>query len=137
MHFVKTLLCLATFLGFVMAQSMQIVSPPPGTSLTPGKNVTVELQAADSTSNIDFVAVVIGLQSCSSTGCYPPNVALGTILYQGPFTPPAGQLTANISVMVPSSFASGTAQLGVINFFLIGAEFETGLQYTNETVTVS
>ncbi|KAI6013240.1 hypothetical protein EDC04DRAFT_2759441 [Pisolithus marmoratus] len=135
MYFVKTLLYLATLLGFAMAQSMQILAPPAGTKLTPGNNVTVELQVSNYPENIDIVAVVIGLQSCVST-CDPPSEVMGTVLYQGSFAPP-GVLTANFSVAVPSSFASGAAQLGVINLFMVGAEYEPVVQFLNETVTVS
>lgn len=137
MHFVKTLVYLATLLGFAMAQSMQILSPPPGTTVTPGTNFTVSLQMSNYPESIDIVAIVIGLQSCSSNStCYPPNQVMGTVLYQGSFAPPF-VLSANFSVAAPTSFPSGPAQLGVINYFLVGAENENNLQFLNETLTVS
>ncbi|KAI6153001.1 hypothetical protein BKA82DRAFT_4085049 [Pisolithus tinctorius] len=127
---------LATLLGFALAQSMEILAPPAGTTLTPGNNFTVQLQMSNFPENIDVVAVVIGLQHCLGTQCDPPTEVMGSILYQGPFTPPVGQLTTNYSVAVPSSFSSGTAQLGVINFFMVGAGYMPVVQYLNETVTV-
>ncbi|KAI6107133.1 hypothetical protein EDD16DRAFT_124843 [Pisolithus croceorrhizus] len=137
MHFVKTLVYLATLLGLAKAQSMSILAPAPGTTVTPGNNFTVALQMTNYPESIDIVAIVIGLQSCSSsTSCYPASEVMGTVLYQGEFAP-TGVLAANFSVAVPSSFASGTAQLGVINYFLVGAENENNLQFLNETLTVS
>ncbi|KIN98829.1 hypothetical protein M404DRAFT_30978, partial [Pisolithus tinctorius Marx 270] len=59
MHFVKTLLYLATLLGFVMAQTMQFLSPTAGSTLAPGQNFTIELKVADSLTNFDIGAVVI------------------------------------------------------------------------------
>ncbi|KAI6002325.1 hypothetical protein F5J12DRAFT_229784 [Pisolithus orientalis] len=134
MHFVKTLLYLATLLGFVMAQTMQFLSPTAGSTLTPGQNFTIELKVADSLTNFDIGAVVIGLQSCSST-CAPPSEVMGTILYQGSF--PSGQLTANFSVMVPSSFSSGTALIGAINLYMVGLALQPSFQFFNQTVTIS
>ncbi|KAI6110438.1 hypothetical protein EDD16DRAFT_1611251 [Pisolithus croceorrhizus] len=137
MHFVKTLIYLATLLGLAMAQSMSILSPAPGTTVTPGTNFTVSLQMSNSSESIDVVAIVIGLQSCSSsTTCYPVNEGIGTLLYEGKFAP-TGVLAANFSFAVPLSFASGTAQLGVINYFLVGSENENNLQFLNETLTVA
>lgn len=134
MQFVKTLIYLATLLGFVMAQSMQILSPPAGTSLTPGNNFTVALQMSNFPENIDIVAVVIGLQSCA-TACSLYEY-MGSVLYQGSFAP-SGVLAANFSVAVPSSFSSGAAILGVDTLYMIGAEYQPDLQYVNQNVTVS
>ncbi|KAI5993216.1 hypothetical protein EDD15DRAFT_2266867 [Pisolithus albus] len=134
MHFVKTLFYLATLLGFVMAQSMQILEPPAGASLTPGNNFTVALQVSNFPENIDIVAIVIGLQSCPM----PCSLYLfmGSVLYQGSFAP-SGVLAANFSVAVPSSFSSGAAVLAVDGLYLMGAEYQPELQYVYQNVTVS
>ena len=70
------------------------------------------------------VAIVIGLQSCSSGPCMPPSSIMGTILYNGPFTPvyhePYLAPYQNFTVEVPSSFETGTALIGVVHVTLIG-----------------
>ncbi|KAI6110439.1 hypothetical protein EDD16DRAFT_1897943 [Pisolithus croceorrhizus] len=133
MHFVKTLLYLATLLGFAMAQSMEILEPPAGATLTPGSNFTFALKMSDFPEQIDIVAVVIGLQSCTpSCSLYE---YMGSVLYRGPYTPSAEY--ANFSVAVPSSFSSGAAILAADTLYLIGDEYEPVLEYVNENVTIS
>jgi hypothetical protein len=45
---------------------------------------------------------------------------MGSILYQGPYTPQPGNYYANYTVTVPQSFIAGPASLNVINFFMVG-----------------
>ncbi|KAI6104424.1 hypothetical protein F5141DRAFT_613565 [Pisolithus sp. B1] len=134
MHFVKTLLYLATLLGFAMAQSVSILAPPAGAMLTPGSNFTVALKMSDFPENIDIVAVAIGLQSCTPA-CYLYEY-MGSVLYQGSYAPP-GVLSANFTVTVPSSFQSGVAVLAANTLYLIGDEFQPQQDYVNQNVTVS
>ncbi|KAG9310839.1 hypothetical protein JVU11DRAFT_8692 [Chiua virens] len=86
--------------------------------------------------NIDVVAVVVGLAPCYGGECYPASSYMGNILYQGPYTPQAGNYYANYTVTVPESFSAGSASLNVINFFMVGAEYEPIVDYLNEDVTV-
>ncbi|KAI6107126.1 hypothetical protein EDD16DRAFT_1869584 [Pisolithus croceorrhizus] len=134
MHFVKTLFHLATLLGLAMAQSVSILAPPAGTTLTPGGNFTVALQMSDSLDNVDTVAVVIGLQSC--TPACSLYEYMGSVLYQGPYAPP-GVAAANFTVTVPSSFQSGAAILAADTLYLIGDEYQPVQDYVNQNVTVS
>ncbi|KAL4070078.1 hypothetical protein V8B97DRAFT_2007698 [Scleroderma yunnanense] len=136
MFFVKTLLYLTTLFTFVFAQTAQILAPPPGTTLTAGTNFTVEIGMGSYPENIDVVAIVIGLMHCNGT-CTPPNQFMGSILYQGPYTPASGTLSANYTVTVPSGFQSGTAQLGLIDFFMVGASYVPVFYFANETVTIA
>ncbi|KAI6134384.1 hypothetical protein EDD17DRAFT_867632 [Pisolithus thermaeus] len=134
MHFVKTLLYLSALLGFAMAQSVEWLAPPAGTTLTPGSNVTVALQMSGYSGNIDMVAVAIGLQSCTPACDLFPF--LGSVLYQGSYAPP-GVLAANFTVTVPNSFSSGAAILSADALYLVGIEFEPVQDYVYQNVTVS
>ena len=70
--------------------------------------------------NIDVVAIVIGLEPCLGGTCYPASSFMGSILYQGPYTPQPGNYYANYTVTVPEGFIAGPASLNVINFFMVG-----------------
>lgn len=68
------------------------------------------------------VSVVIGLQSCPTFPCAPPDGILGNILFYGPYTPnlngsPPSQ---NFTVTIPAQMPKGRAQLGVAHLALIG-----------------
>ncbi|KIM66457.1 hypothetical protein SCLCIDRAFT_110307 [Scleroderma citrinum Foug A] len=136
MFFVKALVYLTTWLTLVFAQSAQLLAPPAGTTLKAGSNFTVQVEMGGYPENIDTVAIVIGLMHCTGT-CSPPSQFMGSILYQGPYTPVSGQYYANYSVAVPSGFQSGTASLNVIDFFMVGASYVPVIDYLNVTVTVS
>jgi len=45
---------------------------------------------------------------------------MGSILYQGPYTPYPGTYYANYTVTVPEFFPAGKASLNAINFFMVG-----------------
>ncbi|KIK81054.1 hypothetical protein PAXRUDRAFT_205440 [Paxillus rubicundulus Ve08.2h10] len=91
--------------------------------------------------NFDEISVAIGLQSCPDGSCNPTNEYLGTILYQGPYTPqPSGvgtNLFQNFTVTIPSSTPSGQAILGVANFYLDGTGYTPNLNVVNETLTIA
>ncbi|KAG6333795.1 hypothetical protein ID866_5290 [Astraeus odoratus] len=132
----SVLIALACLFAVALAQSTQLLAPPAGTTVNPGNNFTVRVGMGGYPENIDVVSIVIGLQHCYGT-CSPPNQFMGSILYQGPYTPQSGQYYADYSVMVPEGFPTGQASLGVINFFMVGAEYEPIFDFLNETLTVA
>ncbi|KIJ16664.1 hypothetical protein PAXINDRAFT_56670, partial [Paxillus involutus ATCC 200175] len=99
-----------------------ITAPAAGSTVTAGSEITVQVTVPDSLINFDEISVAIGLQSCPDGSCNPTDEYLGTILYQGPYTPQASgvgtNLFQNFTVTIPSSTSSGQAILGVANFYL-------------------
>ncbi|KAF9219889.1 hypothetical protein BS17DRAFT_371351 [Gyrodon lividus] len=136
MYFFKAALSLALLTGSAVAQSTQLTLPAPGSTLTTGSSVTVQVGMGGYPENIDVVAIVIGLLPCYGGQCSPPNEFMGTILYQGPYNPVSGYYE-NYTVTIPQSFPAGKASLNVINFFMVGASYMPVIDYLNETVYVS
>ncbi|KAF8416280.1 hypothetical protein L210DRAFT_3511863 [Boletus edulis BED1] len=135
MQLFKAALSLALLASSVLAQSTQLLYPPPGSTLTGGSSITVQVGMGGFPENIDNVALVIGLAQCYGGECYPASSYVGNVLYQGVYTPITGQNYANYTVEVPQTF-TGNASLNVINLFLVGAEYEPIVDYLNENVTV-
>ncbi|KIJ57619.1 hypothetical protein HYDPIDRAFT_34936 [Hydnomerulius pinastri MD-312] len=123
--------------GSAFAQSTQLTLPAPGSTLTAGSEVTVQVGMGGYPENIDVVSIVIGLMPCYGGQCYGPNEFLGSILYQGPYNPVSGNYFENYTVTVPEGFPAGEATLGVINFFMVGASYEPVFDFLNETVYVT
>ncbi|KAG8215383.1 hypothetical protein J3R82DRAFT_8983 [Butyriboletus roseoflavus] len=136
MHFFKSALSLALLAGSALAQGTLLTLPPPGSTLTAGSEFTVQVYMGGYPENIDVVAIVIGLMPCYGGSCFPASSFMGTILYQGPYTPAFGDVYANYTITVPQSFSTGEASLNVINFFMVGASYEPVVDYLNENVTV-
>ncbi|KAF9231444.1 hypothetical protein BU15DRAFT_82396 [Melanogaster broomeanus] len=116
MYFLEATLSLALLVGSALAQSTQLTLPAPGSTLTAGENVTVQVGMGGYPQNIDVVAIVIGLMPCYGGVCTPPNQFMGSILYQGPYNPAPGNYYQNYTVTVPPGFPVGDASLNVINF---------------------
>ncbi|KAH0834196.1 hypothetical protein J3R83DRAFT_11508 [Lanmaoa asiatica] len=95
MHFIKAALSLAFLAGSALAQSTQLTLPPPGSTLTAGSEILVQVGMGGYPENIDVVAIVIGLMPCYGGECFPASSFMGDILYQGPYTPPSGGYYAN------------------------------------------
>lgn len=70
------------------------------------------------------MAVAIGIASCSSGSCHPADELMGSILYNGQFHPVYHESSQppyqNFTVIIPSSLASGEAQINVAHATLIG-----------------
>jgi len=70
------------------------------------------------------MAVAIGISSCGPRGCQPASNVMGTILYNGPFSPQFHETGPppyqNFSVTVPADFTKGEAQINVAHATLIG-----------------
>ncbi|KAF8834789.1 hypothetical protein BDN67DRAFT_975749 [Paxillus ammoniavirescens] len=135
-----TLLSTALFASAAFGQTY-ITAPAAGSTVTAGSEITVQVTVPDSLINFDEISVAIGLQSCPDGSCNPTEEYLGTILYQGPYTPqPSGvgtNLFQNFTVTIPSSTSSGQAILGVANFYLDGTGYTPNLNVVNETLTIA
>ncbi|OCH88448.1 hypothetical protein OBBRIDRAFT_795216 [Obba rivulosa] len=134
----------------VFAQSIQIGAPVEFSSITPGTNITVEVDRPDTLTGSQEVAIVIALNSCVGPGldgsCASFDVTqdLGTVLYSGPYDPefhdvpglPNKPPYQNFSVQVPSSLPQGEAALTVSHFSLIGLGPFPNLEVKNITLNV-
>ncbi|KAJ7434501.1 hypothetical protein B0H11DRAFT_2040660 [Mycena galericulata] len=129
------------------AQSCDIGAPADGATVTPGTNITVEVDRPDTLTGSTEVAVVIGFLSCGgfyAQNCPPPSEILGEILYLGPYDPefqygpglPNKPPYQNFTVAIPASAPTGPAQISVIHFSLVGASLGPYLQCLNVTVNV-
>ncbi|KAF9219856.1 hypothetical protein BS17DRAFT_740041 [Gyrodon lividus] len=140
MHLLETAFFLIVLTASVLGQSIQISSPAPGTTVTPGANITVQVGYPVFVGIVDRVSVVVGFQSCSSSlGCPAPadGVGLGSVLEQvsyNPLTDTTGNLYQDINVTVPALAAPGQVNLGVVGFFVSGASYVPGLDYANVTL---
>ncbi|KAM6493943.1 hypothetical protein JOM56_010304 [Amanita muscaria] len=121
------LVVLFFFTTIASAQSVEIDYPQNGACVPAGQNLTVQVVRPDTLTGSQEVAVVIGLTSCTSRPCLPPDSVMGAILYNGPYNPqfqkpnlPPFQPYQNFSVAIPASWTKGAAQLNVAHFTLIG-----------------
>lgn len=77
------------------------------------------------------VGMVIGLLQCQQDPCPPPNAQLGSIVFNGQFSPQLhsdkpGEPYQNFTITVPaflSNFGTTKAQLATAHFHLIGVMF--------------
>ncbi|KAF9218253.1 hypothetical protein BS17DRAFT_791872 [Gyrodon lividus] len=135
-----TLLSTALFASAAFGQTF-ITAPAAGSTVTAGSKITVQVTVADGPINFDEISVAIGLQSCPDGSCNPTSEYLGTILYQGPYSPqPSGvglNLFQNFTVTIPASTPSGQAILGVANFYLDSIGYAPNLNVVNETLIIA
>ncbi|KIL61849.1 hypothetical protein M378DRAFT_1056815 [Amanita muscaria Koide BX008] len=116
------------FTTIAFAQGVVINYPQNGASVPAGQDLTVQVVRPDTITGSQEVAVVIGLESCTSQSCPSPVDVMGDILHNGPYNPqfqqpnlPPFQPYQNFTVAIPASWAKGAAQLNVAHFTLIGA----------------
>ncbi|KAF9220108.1 hypothetical protein BS17DRAFT_353969 [Gyrodon lividus] len=137
----KSIFSLALFAAAALAQNAAIGLPKQGQSISPGSNLTVQVQRPNSLTGSEEVAVVIGFQSCPSGPCISPADYMGQILYNGPFSPQYHEFYnppyQNFTVQVPSTAAKGTALIGVAHVTLIGAGLFPWMEVLNQTVVVA
>ncbi|KAI6139047.1 hypothetical protein BKA82DRAFT_4459801 [Pisolithus tinctorius] len=106
----KAFLLLLLVPAFASAQNAVIGYPPDGHSVSPGDNLTVQIQRPVTS---EEVAIVIGLQTCAASGgvCASPEYMMGQILYNGPFDPqyrdPTSAPYENFTVQIPSAMEKG------------------------------
>lgn len=138
----KAFLLLLLVPAFTSAQNAVIGYPPDGHSVSPGDNLTVQIQRPNTLTSSEEVAVVIGLQTCAASGgvCASPEYMMGQILYNGPFDPqyrdPTSAPYENFTVQIPSGMEKGLAQIGVIHLTLIAAGLFPMMEVLNKSITV-
>ncbi|KIJ64229.1 hypothetical protein HYDPIDRAFT_112187 [Hydnomerulius pinastri MD-312] len=143
MHFFKTTYSLALFAAAALGQSISINSPLPGSTVTAGSSITVQVGYPIYIQNVNRYSVVVGLQSCpDGTGCSTlgPNVGLGSVLGEAPYNPQynsVGNAYQDFVVTIPASTPSGQANIGAVGFFVVGASYLPGLDYANATVYIA
>ncbi|KAG6329264.1 hypothetical protein ID866_9824 [Astraeus odoratus] len=137
----RTFFALLLFAAVAFAQSADIGYPPSGYTVSPGANLTVQVQRPNSLTGSEEVAVVIGFQSCGTSACISPADYMGVILYNGPFNPQYHETTLppyeNFTVQIPTSASTGTGLVGVAHVTLIGAGYYPYLEVLNTTVNVA
>jgi hypothetical protein len=125
MKFFLNAILLSALSTIAFAQSADIGYPPANTTVQAGYPFTVEIDQPDSLTGSTEVALVIGVLSCASRACPPPQDVMGTILYNGPYDPEFRTVGKppyqNFSIEVPANFAKGPAQLNVAHISLVGA----------------
>ncbi|RAL15871.1 uncharacterized protein BO97DRAFT_383644 [Aspergillus homomorphus CBS 101889] len=137
----KTFTAITTLVATAMAQNAAISLPKAGQTVKPGQNLTVQVQRPNTITGLQEMAVAIGFQSCGSGKCFAADEDMGTILYNGAFSPAYHEYYLppyeNFTVMVPASAAAGQAVIGVAHATLIGASANPHLEVLNRTVTVA
>ncbi|KAF9241606.1 hypothetical protein BU15DRAFT_34877, partial [Melanogaster broomeanus] len=122
MQLLKYATPIALFASSALAQGITITSPAPGTTVTPGSIITVQIGTNIYVQNIETLSLAIGLQSCPNNGigCFTADQGIGTILYTGPFDPTLGSEYygpyQNFNVTIPASTPAGQANLGSRRF---------------------
>lgn len=139
-----TLALSAVFISSALAQHILIGSPADMTTVAAGSELVVEVDRPvrhfsntwykrsqhlqqDFLSSVNEIGLVIGISFCPNSPCFPPSEVIGTILAKTgdynpqfqtgpPFDKPPYQ---NFTVSIPS-FATGTAQLNIGHFSLVG-----------------
>ncbi|KJA23220.1 hypothetical protein HYPSUDRAFT_201519 [Hypholoma sublateritium FD-334 SS-4] len=133
----------ALLVGCAAAQRVAVGFPADRTAAAAGSSITVEIDRPDTLSASTEVAVVIAINSCHNTTCIPPADILGSILYNGPYSPKF-QPTApaslpphqNFTVTIPAALPKGPAQLAVFHVSLIGAGPEPFTEIQNITLII-
>lgn len=131
----RSLFTLAALVATAFAQGIAIGGPLEGSSISPGSNITVEVDRPNTLTGSQEVAIVIGLLSCASRGTcdtFDVTEVIGSILYVGPYAPAYQPATPgiawkppyqNFSVQVPVGIPKGPASLTVSHFSLVGVSF--------------
>jgi hypothetical protein len=158
MKLLYTLLLTSLSIIRCIAQSSHIGSPAPGTSISPNRQITVQVVRPvctpllpciwsihqsvhlgllqNSIMGSTEVGMVIGLLQCQQDPCPPPNAQLGNIVFNGQFSPQLhsdkpGEPYQNFTITVPafqSNFGTTKAQLATARFHLIGVCFAITFQ---------
>ncbi|KAJ7062040.1 hypothetical protein C8F01DRAFT_122908 [Mycena amicta] len=151
MKFLASFATCAALVGAAVAQGVLIGAPAPGSTVSAGSSIVVEIDRPDTLTPSIEVAIVIGFQSCINSNigfpdgvCPSPDDSMGTILYNGPYDPQFqddGTVNhfphQNFTVTIPPSAPNGTAQLNVAHVALVGAVKFPLLQTRNITLVVA
>ncbi|KAI2713380.1 hypothetical protein CBS147332_5120 [Penicillium roqueforti] len=136
----KSFFSVTLFIAAAIAQSATIGLPTENQEINPGTEVVVQVQRPNSLSGSTEVGIAIGLSSCASAPCRSAEDILGTILYNGPFSPVYHETNLppyeNFTITVPASATVGKSQINVAHAALIGAGPSAFLESFNQTVFV-
>jgi hypothetical protein len=141
MQLAKYTTAISLFASSALAQWVAIVVPTPGTTITPGSTITVQIGTNIFVENLD-ISVAIGLQSCPNggSGCSTADSGIGDVLYMGPFDPSPGPgyngLYQNYTITIPASTPAGQANLAAADFFLLESQVPT-MAFANATITIA
>ncbi|KAE9387399.1 hypothetical protein BT96DRAFT_927632 [Gymnopus androsaceus JB14] len=136
----KLLLFLSTLFLAAFSQRIALFSPPTGTEVSPGQDVTVQLVFGNSLTGVQHLNLVISMLDCAGTAC-PTDAGSGleTPLFVGNFTPvfQSGNLPPyeNFTVTIPETLSTGTNMITVAHSLLVGVSEMPIVQYTNVTVS--
>ncbi|KAI0636731.1 hypothetical protein C8Q77DRAFT_1215680 [Trametes polyzona] len=139
MHAFTAVIALA---ASALGQSIAILSPPAGATLSPGSTFIVDVDKADSLSPSQDVSVAIGLESCTQASCdtLASSGILGNIVFTGDYSPQlrpnSTHVFQNYSVQVPSTLQAGPAVLSIAHFYLLGVGASPAVEMVNTTVTI-
>ncbi|TFY77544.1 hypothetical protein EWM64_g6468 [Hericium alpestre] len=126
----KFFVAFASLITVACAQTIAIGAPSNGDTITPGSQLTVEVDRPDTLTGSQEVAIAITLATCPANNpCTDMTERLGATLYTGPYNPqfppfptPRNIPLQNFTVTVPESLQAGQkAVLSVSHFSLVGA----------------
>ncbi|KAF9259215.1 hypothetical protein L218DRAFT_1004097 [Marasmius fiardii PR-910] len=110
------------------AQRASFGFPLNGTDIPADQEFVLQIARPNFISSAIEVGIVIGVASCEQATCIAPaDGGMGTILYNGPFSPeydeaaPSLPPHQNFTGHLPEDIAKGPAQLSLTQFSLIGA----------------
>ncbi|EIW81110.1 hypothetical protein CONPUDRAFT_124063 [Coniophora puteana RWD-64-598 SS2] len=133
------------FVAAAMAQVVSLSAPTNGQTISSGQQMTVQVTEPDSNSSWEEVAVVVGISSCSTSGCPSAEEdGMQYILYNGQYKPAYPnpnpqhvQPYQDFTVTLPATLAKGEAVVSVAHFALIGASYVPYTGFANVTVSVA
>ncbi|KAF8844284.1 hypothetical protein BDN67DRAFT_978188 [Paxillus ammoniavirescens] len=142
MKLLKRGISVALFVSTALAQGITIVSPAPGSTVTSGSSITVQVGTDIFIENLETIGIAIGLQSCpNGSGCSTADQGIGTILYMGLFDPLLGPeyngLYQDFTVTIPSSTPVGQANLAVADFYLVALSQVPEMAFGNASLIVA
>ncbi|KAL3456713.1 hypothetical protein BJX64DRAFT_293811 [Aspergillus heterothallicus] len=135
----KILAVLASLVATALAQNV-FVNLPKGPNIEAGSDVIIQVTRPNSLTGSRELAVAIGVQPCYNGRCLPAESTLGTVLYNGSYTPQihesSGLPYENFTVTVPADLATGSAVVGVAHAALVGAANWPFFEVVNTTATI-
>ncbi|KIK55997.1 hypothetical protein GYMLUDRAFT_47456 [Collybiopsis luxurians FD-317 M1] len=111
----------ASLLIVVAAQGILIETPAPNSTLSHKKPFVVQIARPNDIESAIEVGLAIGVLGCPCEA--DPESQMGDVLYAGPFNPQfhgPGLPYQNFTLTLPTGL-TGSVQLGVLRFYLIGA----------------
>ncbi|KAI0674701.1 hypothetical protein C8Q78DRAFT_613235 [Trametes maxima] len=141
----KSLLLAASLALTALAQQATIVSPAPGSTITPGSEITIEVHQDGAATDDVQVAIILGFRSCPGGTCDgfdPAEDGVGTIVYSGAFNPqhdpnqPQKGLFQDFKFQVPTDSTQGASTFSLAHLQAVGAVKVPEFNVNNIVVTV-